>query len=117
MVEKLVIAALLGTLALGVLVGFQYLARARRPALVSTHLALGALGTVAVAFVLLRDGGVAGSWALLLLGGATFLGLVAGLIWKRHRGRAEALLVVHIVAGIAGFLVALSWLRRGGGLG
>jgi hypothetical protein len=67
MVEKLVIAALLGTLALGVLVGFQYLARARRPALVSTHLALGALGTVAVAFVLLRDGGVAGSWALLLL--------------------------------------------------
>jgi hypothetical protein len=118
MLEKLVILVLVATLGLGVLIGFQYLVRARRPRLVSTHLILGALGVELAALLLLRaEEPGAAPWALVLLAGAMFLGLVAGLVWKRYRHSAEALLVAHLFIGIAGFLVLLSWLRRSGGLG
>ena len=110
------IVLLLATVALGALVGFHYLARSRRPWLVSLHLVLGAAG-VWLFFLLLHappegrnppPGLVAG----ILLGAAVLGGLLPRLIARRARRAAEWLLVAHVFTGLAGFLVFLSWANR-----
>jgi hypothetical protein len=114
--KTLGILFLLATVALGVLVGFQYLARRRRPWLVTLHLACGA-GGVWLFFLLLHappegrlapPGLIAGS----LLGAAVLGGLLPRLIARRARKSAEWLLVAHVFTGLAGFLVFLSWTSR-----
>jgi len=114
--KTLGIVLLLATVVLGALVGFHYLARTRRPRLVTLHLACGAAGGW-LFFLLLHappegshppPGLVAGS----LLGAAVLGGLLPRLIARRARKAAEWLLVAHVFTGIAGFLVFLSWASR-----
>ena len=107
---------LLAAVALGALAGFQYLARRRRPWLVSLHLALGAAG--AWLFLLLLHAppeGLSpppGLAAGILLGAAVPGGLLPRLVAHRARQTAEWLLVAHVFTGLAGFLVFLSWASR-----
>ena len=114
--KTLGIVLLLATVALGVLVGFHYLARRRRPWLVTLHLACGATG-VWLFFLLLHapsegrhppSGLIAGS----LLGAAVLGGLLPRLVARQARKAAEWLLVAHVFTGLAGFLVFLSWASR-----
>lgn len=114
--KTLVIVLLLATVALGVLIGFHYLGRARRPWLVTLHLAFGATGSW-LFFLLLHvppagrippPGLVTGS----LLGAAVLGGLLPRLIARRARRAAEWLLIAHVFTGLAGFLVFLSWASR-----
>ncbi|TDH63062.1 hypothetical protein E2C06_08710 [Dankookia rubra] len=107
---------LLATVALGVLVGFHYLARQRRPWLVTLHLACGAAGAW-LFFLLLHAppegrNPPSGMAAGILLGAALLGGLLPRLIARRARKAAEPLLVVHVFTGLAGFLVFLSWASR-----
>lgn len=110
------IALLLATVALGALAGFHYLGRARRPWLVSLHLASGATG--AWLFFLLLHGSREGRDASpgtvtgMLLGAAVLGGLLPRLIARRARKAAEWFLVAHVFTGLAGFLAFLSWVSR-----
>ena len=114
--KTLGIVLLLAAVALGVLVGFYYLARRRRPLLVTLHLACGAAG--AWLFFLLLHAPPAGRhpppglMAGVLLGAAVLGGLLPRLIARRARKAAEWLLVAHVFTGLAGFLVFLSWANR-----
>lgn len=114
--KTLGILLLLATVALGGLIGFQYLARRRRPWLVSLHLALGATG--AWFFFLLLHAPPAGHLpppglaAGILLGAAVAGGLLPRLIARQARRAAEWLLVAHVFTGLAGVLVFLSWAAR-----
>lgn len=114
--KTLGILLLLAAVALGVLVGFQYLARRRRPWIVTLHLACGAIG-VWLFFLLLHappEGSIAppGLVAGSLLGAAVLGGLLPRLLARQARKAAEWLLVVHVFTGLAGFLVFLSWAAR-----
>ncbi|MFZ4408597.1 MAG: hypothetical protein ACOYOH_14730 [Paracraurococcus sp.] len=114
--KSLAVVLLLATVALGVLVGFQYLVRARRPWIVTLHLAFGAAGAW-VFFLLLHAtpaGRIAppGLAAGILLGAAVLGGLLPRLLAPRIRKKAEWLLVAHVFTGIAAFLVFLSWASR-----
>jgi hypothetical protein len=114
--KPLAIALLLATVALGVLVGFQWLARRRRPWLVTLHLALGAAGGWVFFLLLLAPpaGRVAppGLAAGTLLGAAVLGGLLPRLLARRIGRAAEWLLVAHVFTGVAAFLVFLSWASR-----
>ena len=114
--KSLGIVLLLATVALGVLIGFQWLVRRRRPWLVSLHLALGAAGGW-VFFLMLHappEGHAAppGLAAGILLGAAVLGGLLPRLLAPRIRKAAEWLLVAHVFTGVAAFLVFLSWASR-----
>lgn len=114
------IILLVATLALGVVLGVQYLGRARRrPGLVSLHLGLGLAGLEAALLLLhwtpagmVLPPGDAGAWAVGVLAAAIAGGLAARLSFRRWPGRAELLLGAHAVAGVAGLLVFLSWASR-----
>ncbi|WP_431268590.1 hypothetical protein [Dankookia sp. P2] len=114
--KTLGILFLLATVALGVLVGLQYLARRRRPWLVTLHLACGAAGAW-LFFLLLHvppEGHTppSGMAAGILLGAAVLGGLLPRLIARRARKAAEPLLVMHVFTGLVGFFVFLSWAAR-----
>lgn len=108
--------ALVATIALGVAVGVIYLLRARRKWLVTAHLAaaLAAAGLV-LAVILLgpppRPDAPHPAWPGGLVAAATALGYGAWRLPRMTRGRAEALLGLHIVLGLAGFFVFLNWIR------
>ena len=112
--KTLAIVLLLATVALGVLAGFHYLGRARRPWLVTLHLAFGAAGTWAFFLLLTTHGEAAppGLAAGTLLGAAVLGGLLPRLLAPRIRKKAEWLLVAHVFTGVAAFLVFLSWASR-----
>ena len=108
-VKTATIVALLATLAIGAVIGVYYLGRVRKPLLLSLHLVLGTLGIALLLWRLPAAPGPVGSNAAILLAAAVFLGLMARLVFRRSRRLSEFLLVTHVFAGIAGFLVFLSW--------
>jgi len=113
--QTLATTLLVATLALGILVGFYYLARARRRHLVSLHLILGSLATWLVLVLMQARPPVPGSaavWAGILLGAAVLGGLLPRLLAPRIRKAAEWVLVAHVFTGVAAFLVFLSWASR-----
>lgn len=110
--KALAILLLLGTLALGAVAGLQYLARARRPRLVTLHLAAAGAGIWLLLFLLPQRPAPAGAAAAGLLALAFFGGLMARLLARRSRRGAEWVLTGHVATGIAGVLVFLSWASR-----
>jgi hypothetical protein len=112
------VAALVATLFLGVVVGAIYLMRGHRPLLVRLHLT-GALVSVAVVVALVFLGPAPRAeapdwgWPVGLLGAATALGYGAWRLPRQTRGRAEAMLGLHILAGVAGFFLLLAFIKQG----
>lgn len=112
----LAIAALVATIAFGVVVGLLYLQRARRKPLVTAHLAL-ALGATALVLALVVTApplaaGPPGLLPLGILAVATAGGYFAKKVARRSRQGAELMLFGHVVLGLAGFLVFLAWVRH-----
>jgi peptidoglycan/LPS O-acetylase OafA/YrhL len=110
------ILALVATLALGVAVGAVYLARARRPWLVTAHLSAALIAAALVLAVIQfgpppREGAPHPAWPAGLLIGATAIGYAAWRLPRMTRRRAEALLGLHIVLGVAAFFVFLNWIK------
>ena len=109
------IALVLATIAIGVPVGVLYLLRARRPRLVTLHLALALAGTALVAWLVVAapsvPAGPPGALPLALLALASAAGWGARRLARRIGRRAELVLGMHVAAGVAGFLVLLAWVR------
>ena len=114
--RMLAIAALVGTVALGVVVGLLYLQRARKKRLVTAHLAAALVGTALVlALVATAPAGAAGPsgvWSAGILVLATAGGYFAKTVARRTRQGAEIMLFGHFALGLAGVLVFLSWMRN-----
>ncbi len=112
----LAIAALVGTIALGIVVGLLYLQRARKKRLVTAHLVAALAGTALVlALVATAPAGAAGPpgiWPVAILVLATAGGYFAKTVARRTRQGAEIMLFGHVALGLAGFLVFLSWVRN-----
>jgi hypothetical protein len=117
----LAIAALVGTIALGIVVGLLYLQRVRKPKLVTAHLVMALASTALVLALLVTapGGATAGPPAVLplaILAIATAGGYFAKRVARRSRPGsrqgAEAMLFSHVVLGLAGFLVFLAWVRH-----
>ena len=110
------IAALVGTIALGVVVGLLFLQRARKPKLVAAHLVLALVATgMVLGLVVTAPAGTAGPHWLVPLGlvaAALAGGYFAGKLARGSRRAAEFILFGHVVAGLAGFLVFLAWVRH-----
>lgn len=109
------IACLVATLALGVLVGALYLNRTRRRVLVWAHLlaaqaGLGLVAALAAAAPGQPAEGPDPAWPLGLLGLAVAAGWLGQRVARRAgRKKGEAVLALHIVAGVAGFFLVLAW--------
>jgi hypothetical protein len=103
--------------ALGLYLGLLYLRGVRKPVLIGTHLLLGAGGLEQLVMVMrgvpngdtLRAG-TFGTVAAGLLVAAMATGLAAPLLAGRSRRGGEAVLVAHICAGLAGFVIFVSWI-------
>lgn len=112
----LAIAALVGTIALGIVVGLLYLQRTRKRKLVTAHLvvALAATGLVIVlaATAPTPGAGPATLWPVAILALATAGGYFAKKVARRSRQGAELMLFGHVVLGLAGFFVFLAWVRH-----
>jgi hypothetical protein len=110
------IIALVATLALGVASGVLYLQRARRGRVVKAHLyAALAAGALVLAAVATAPANALPGPAGVLPAALTAVAVAAGYGAMRHvRGRqaAELVLALHIVLGIAGFLVFLAFAKR-----
>jgi hypothetical protein len=110
------IAALVGTIALGVVVGLLFLQRARKPRLVAAHLVFALLATgLVLAMVATAPATAAGPHWLLplgLIGAALAGGYFAGKLARGSRRAAQFMLFGHVVVGVAGFLVFLAWVRH-----
>jgi hypothetical protein len=112
----LAIAALVGTIALGIVAGLLFLQRVRKKKLVTAHLVMALAATaLVVALAVTAPAATAGPpWLLpvALLGVATAGGYFAGKVARRSRQGAELMLFGHVVLGLAGFLVFLAWVRH-----
>lgn len=112
----LAIAALVGTIALGAVVGLLFLQRTRKPGLVAAHLALALLaGGLVLALTATAPTTSAGPPGLLPLGliaAALAGGYFAGKVARGRRRAGEFMLFGHVVLGLAGFLVFLAWVRH-----
>ena len=110
------IAALVGTIALGVVVGLLFLQRARKPRLVAAPLVLALLAAgLVLAMVVTAPATAAGPHWLLPLGlivAALAGGYFAGKLARGSRRAAELMLFGHVMVGLAGFLVFLAWVRH-----
>ena len=111
-------AALLLTtaVALGLYLGWLYLKRVRRPALIGLHLLLGA-ASLQVTLMMLRgmpNGDAApatqaGTAAAACLAAAMFSGFVTPLLFRGSRAAANAAVAAHAMAGAAGFVLFMLW--------
>jgi hypothetical protein len=112
----LTIAALVGTIALGVVVGLLFLQRARKPKLVAAHLVLALVATgLVLGLAITAPAAAAGPHWLVplgLIGVALAGGYVAGKVARGSRRQGELMLFGHVVLGLAGFLVFLAWVRH-----
>ena len=110
------IAALVGTIALGIVVGLLFLQRARKPKLVAAHLALALLAAgLVLAMAVTAPAATAGPHWLLPFGlivAALAGGYFAGKLARGSRRAAEFMLFGHVMVGLAGFLVFLAWVRH-----
>lgn len=114
-------AALLLTAAvtLGLYLGWLYLRRQRRPALIGLHLLLGA-ASLQVTMMMLRgmpNGEAApatrfGIAAAGCLAAAMFSGLLTPLLFRGARKAANAAVAAHAGAGLAGFALFLCWIMQ-----
>lgn len=113
MTTTLALVALVATLAVGVAVGLLYLQRSRKAWLVTTHLVLALVGFVLVGLLALAApaGAASAALPLALLGSAVAAGYGALRIGRRGSAAGQAMLAGHMVAGIAGFLVFLAWIK------
>ncbi len=111
---------LTGSVALGLLLGLEYLRRVRsRPAVVGFHLLFGA-ASVEVMAMLLRGAPDSASLApgplpraaTGLLAFALLSGLVAPMIGRRSRGTMNGALIVHVTAAAAGCMLCVLWFVR-----
>lgn len=112
----LALVLLLATAFLGGIVGVLYFSRLRRAGLVNLHLIL-ALASAALVGVLVftapvRAGGPHGLWPFGLIALATAAGYGA-FRYVRPRQASEWVLAAHVMVGLAGILVFLSWMRAG----
>ncbi len=106
----------LAAMALGVVLVGLHLRGIRKPVLIGLHLLLG-LGALEILVVLLKgtpsaDGLPAGDFgnvAAGLLALAAFIGLLTPIFGKRSRLIANAMLVAHGSAGVAGVLLCIAW--------
>ena len=114
------ILLLVAAVALGVLLGLQYLRRVRsKPTLIGLHLLLGAGSLEAVAMLLhgAPDGAVTPAIAILqaaagLLAFALFSGLLAPMIGRRSRATMNIALLVHVATASTGFALCVWWYVR-----
>lgn len=112
-VTALAVATVLATLVLGAAAGLLFLQRARRPALVTAHLAAALAGAALVLALLATREATPFSGlvplALILL--AIAAGWGAGRVARRNRALANIMLPGHVAAGLAAFLVLLAWVK------
>jgi hypothetical protein len=103
----------------GLVLGWLYLRRKRKPVLIGLHLLLGA-GGLETMIILLRGPpngdasptGAFGSVASGLLALAMFSGLTAPLFGKQSRKTANILVATHAGVGIAGFVFFVAWVSN-----
>jgi len=109
-----------GAVALGVVLGLEYLRRARsKPTIIGLHLLLGAGGLEVIAMLLrgtpdgavMPAGGI-GHAAGGLLALALCSGLLVPLVGRRSRATMNVALVTHVSVSAAGFLLCLWWFVR-----
>ena len=108
-VTNLALVLLIATAFLGAILGVLYFQRIRRKGLVNLHLALALASTGLVAYSFWLTPG-RGAWPLGLLAFATAAGYAA-FRWVRPRQASEWVLAAHVMVGLAGILVFISWMR------
>jgi len=109
-----------GSVALGLLLGLEYLRRVRsKPAVIGFHLLFGA-ASVEVMAMLIRgtpDGGIAPTgWMLKaatgLLAFALLSGLVTPMVGRQSRATMNGALIIHVAAAASGVVLSLVWFVR-----
>lgn len=105
----LALVLLIATAFLGAILGVLYFQRIRRKGLVNLHLALALASTGLVGYLVWAMPG-RGAWPLGLLALATAAGYAA-FRYVRPRQASEWVLAAHVMVGLAGALVFLSWMR------
>jgi hypothetical protein len=102
---------LAGTVALGVVLGMNYLRDVRKPVLIGFHLLLGAGGLEQLLIAL--QGTPAWSLGVFAAGFLVLtlaLGLVGGLIGRRSRRASLIMVGTHAAAGLTGVGLFLGWI-------
>jgi hypothetical protein len=108
----LAIALVLATIVLGAVVGAFFLQGARRPTVVTAHLALALAGAALILFLAAtREAPFSGLVPLALIAAAIAAGWSAGRVARRSRTLANVMLPAHVAAGIAAFFVLLAWVK------
>ena len=106
----------LGAMALGLALAVLHLRGIRKPVLIGLHLLLG-FGALELMVVLLKgtsdsDGLPAGDFGNVSAGFmalAAFVGLLTPILGRRSRLTANAMLLAHGGAGLAGVLLCMAW--------
>ena len=106
----------LAAMALGLVLLVFRLRRIRKPMLIGLHLLLG-LGALELLVVMLKGApgneglpaGDFGDVAAGFLALAAFIGLLTPILGRRSRLTANAMLVAHVSAGLAGVLLCIAW--------
>jgi hypothetical protein len=106
--------------ALGVVLGLQYLRGERSsPLVMGAHLLLGAGGLETIAMLLrgtpdgtVAEAGSLGRLAAMCLLGGMASGLLAPMIGRRSVQTMNVALITHIGVAAAGFLLFLGWMLR-----
>ena len=106
----------LAAMALGLVLVILHLRGIRKPLLIGLHLLLG-LGALELLVVLLKgtpssDGWPAGDFGNVAAGFlalAAFIGLLTPILGRRSRLTANAMLVAHVGAGVAGVVLCIAW--------
>ncbi len=108
---------LAAAVSLGLYLGWLYLKRERRPALVPLHLLLGAAG-LQTTLLTLRGApngdslaaGTFGTAAACLLGAAMFSGLMAPMLCRSSHSTANVVVATHVGVGLLGVALFLAWI-------
>lgn len=106
----------LGAMAMGLVLLVLHLRGVRKPMLIGLHLLLG-FGALELMVVLMKgtpngDGLPAGEFGNVSTGFlalAGFLGLLTPILGRRSRLTANAMLLAHGCAGVAGVLLCMAW--------
>jgi hypothetical protein len=107
----------LSAMALGVMLAICHLRSIRKPMLIGLHLLLG-FGALELMVVLLKGtpngdvlpAGDFGNVSAGFMALAGFLGLLTPILGRRSRLTANAMLLAHGGAGVAGVLLCMAWL-------
>ena len=109
----------LGTMALGFILLARRWRGKRKPILVGLHLLLG-LGTLEMVVILLKGwpigeaipAGAFGNISAGLLALAAFFGLLTPVFGSGSQFKANAMLLAHGSAGLAGVLLCIAWMSK-----